>query len=133
MDINDIDRGDVLVLGILLLGSLAVGNAMLNQGWEPETDVERYCVDTAASLESNLSIGVPVDSCTCIPPDRVNETRYPAPDRVENATDLFLVQCTFTDGSERIFPIRRISPDADLNATNGTGNVVNGTNATVIE
>lgn len=129
----DISRGDVLVFIVLLAGSVAIGNAMLNQGWEPTTDVERYCVDLAATIESNISIGTPVEGCDCIPPTRVNESRFQAPDKVENATTLFLIRCRFTDGSEKVFPIRRILPNSSLNATNGTGTVVNGTNASVLD
>lgn len=123
------ERDDIVLGVILLIGAVAIGSTALEatQGFQPETEIERYCVDLATNIEANASTTVPIDSCRCIPPDSVNESRYDAPDKVENNTRLFLVECNYENGQTEIFPVRRLVGNAT--GINGTGtSVLNGTN-----
>lgn len=126
---DDVTRSDVLVILVLAVVTVYMGASMLDTGWEPETELERYCVDLAANVEANLSAGTPIESCTCIPPGRFNESRYEVSENVTNVTDLFLVQCRFTDGRNWIFPVRKIRPNVSLGNETGP---LNGTNTSII-
>lgn len=122
----DIEREDWLLIILVLGVAVPVGLWATPDGTDiPDTEIGRYCQDLAANIEANVSFSRQVDGCRCIPPSRVNESRFPAPDRVENATTLFLVECTLDDGSTQVFPVRRITENistGNLSGTNVTGN-----------
>ncbi|MDY6776605.1 MAG: hypothetical protein SVQ76_00705 [Candidatus Nanohaloarchaea archaeon] len=119
-------REDWILVLLVISIAAAIGYSGVIGGNEfsPETEVERYCVNVADTLESNSSLSGRISGCRCIPPSRVNESRFTAPSKVENATKLFVVECTYDDGSKDIFPIRR-TVDMPGNKTSGnlTGNV----------
>lgn len=119
----DIAREDWLLIFIVAAVVLPLGySAVTSSGFEPETEIEQYCVDVAADVEQNATFANRIDSCECVPPDQVDEDRFDAPEKVKNATELFLVSCTLNDGSKQVFPVRRITDDyeGDLNQSNAT-------------
>lgn len=127
--VRTVERDDIVLGAILLVGAVAIGATAFDatQGFQPETEIERYCVDLAASVEANMTASVGVDSCRCIPPDQVDESQFDAPEKVRNNTELFLIECSYENGESEIFPVRRLVDNATgLNRTNTS--VLNGTN-----
>lgn len=128
----NVERGDLLVLGILFALAIPAGLQMADRFApdEPDSEIERYCQEVAAATEGNLT-DQGVESCRCIPPSQVDPGVVDAPEKVENATHLFMVQCDFSDGRTLNFPVRRIREDyngTDLNRSN-----VSSGNTTIIE
>lgn len=93
---------------------------LADDSFTPETELERYCVSLAADVEANATFAHRLDDCSCIPPKRVDESQFSAPEKVENSTRLFLVRCKFDDGQTSLFPVRRVRDDytGDLNRNN---------------
>lgn len=120
----DIAREDWLLVFIVAAAVLPFGYSLMSQdsGVSPDTALEQYCVDLAADVEANASFAGRIDSCRCVPPDQVPEQRFQAPDKVENATQLFMVSCTLDSGQKQMFPVRRIREGytGDLNRTNAS-------------
>lgn len=117
----EIEREDWLLVFIVGAVVLPIGySAVTSGGFTPETPAEKYCVQLASDVEENASFAASVKDCRCIPPDRVDESRFSAPQKVVNATELFLVSCKFKGGGKQVFPVRRIRDDyaGNLNRTN---------------
>ncbi len=119
----DISREDWLLIFIVAAGVLPLGYGLMNSGgFTPQTPIEKECVSHAAAVEANATFADRIDGCKCIPPDKVDENRFRTPERVKNASTLFLIQCKLDDGQGLTFPVWRVKDGyADtLNQTNGT-------------
>lgn len=113
----------LVFIGVVVAASLAYGFLSSSDGFTPETELERYCVNVSASVEANSSISDAVSSCTCIPPGQFDEDRFQTDENVENATELFLVQCDLEQGDTYTIPVRRIKDGYgdNINETNVSG------------
>lgn len=120
----DVAREDWLLVFIVAAAVLPLGYSMLSgdQAIAPDSELEQYCVDVADSVEANATFADRVKDCRCIPPEQVKGDRFQTPEKVENATQLFLVSCTLDTGQTQVFPIRRIRDGytGDLNQTNAS-------------
>lgn len=112
--IRAFDAGDwmVIVLGILLVGVAVVSYVPLDtlvpgSGSAAGSEVVQYCERTATAVEeeSELPEGT---TCDCVPPGTFDESRFSVAEKVDNATELFLVQCTLPNDQDIVFPIRRV-------------------------
>ncbi len=107
MDV-EFEREDWLLVALAAAVVIPAGYSFVSgDGFEPETDIEKYCVDLAENVESNHT---QIDSCSCVPPSQVDDSRFDAPEKVVNATELFLLDCATEDGQDLVFPIRRLKP-----------------------
>ncbi|MDY6774164.1 MAG: hypothetical protein SVS85_03090 [Candidatus Nanohaloarchaea archaeon] len=118
----EFEREDWLLVVLVAAAVLPFGYSLMNSGggFTPDTGIERYCVGLAADIEANVSFADRIKDCRCVPPEDVNESRFSAPEKVVNATRLFLISCKMETGGKQIFPIRRIREDyaGEMNRSN---------------
>lgn len=117
----ELGREDWILVVLAITAAIPIASSVLgSDDFTPETEVEKYCVDLASDIETNTTFAGQIKECSCVPPDEVEESKFQAPDKVRNATELFLISCEMEQGEDQIFPIRRMKEDytGDLNRSN---------------
>lgn len=111
----------VIVLVFLLVGIAVVSYVPLNEllpGGQQTTaspELVAYCEETAAAVEANATLPQGT-TCDCVPPGTFDERRFSVSEKVDNATELFLVSCTLPNDQDFIFPVRRVNNES-INAS----------------
>lgn len=120
--LQQIAAEDWLIIALAAMFIIPFGyNYFTSQDPESTADPEviQYCEDVATAAQENATFTVPDVTCDCVPPGTFDDSQYDVAERVENATELFLVKCDAPQlQNPQIFPVRYVLDDAvDINGT----------------
>lgn len=122
--VTNMPREDWLIVFLLLAFLLPFGYVYADsQGWlgasESVADPElvAYCEDVADAVQGNASIQG--TTCDCVLPGEFDESQFSSDvEEVDEATDLFLIDCELPNDQNIIYPIRVVRDESvDLNDT----------------
>lgn len=131
----DIAREDILVGGLVLAMAAAVGYPHISDMFTEPSDIVKQCRSEAKAAETNSSLTQWNPTCTCIPPDKVDERRFTVSDKVDEATTIYLIRCKLPEDapldSPFVIPVRRITNHSAIDNTSALNTsrtrILNGT------
>lgn len=122
----DVAKGDLIIGSIIVMMAAAIGYPFVSDMMSGDSKIVRQCKADAKAAQENSTLRQWGAKCSCVPPDQVNQERYSVADKVDNATDIYLIKCTLNDDaplkSPVVLPVRRVVNASGLNASavNGT-------------